>query len=36
MKNRSIERSMTYNVKPVIFQKAKELRKNMTEAEKLL
>ena len=36
MKKRSIERSMFYNAKPGIFQKAEELRNNMTEAEKLL
>src|SRR6056297_1829909 len=36
MKKQTIERTMFYNAKPQIFQKAEELRKNMTEAEKLL
>ena len=36
MKKRTIERSMFYNARPVIFQRAKSLRKNMTGAEKML
>ncbi len=36
MKKRSIERAMFYNATPGIFQKAEELRNNMTEAEKML
>ena len=36
MKKRSIERVMFYNATPGIFQKAEELRNNMTEAEKML
>ena len=36
MKKRSIEYSMFYNASPEIFQRAEELRKNMTEAEKIL
>ncbi len=36
MKKRIIERTMFYNASPEIFQKANELRNNMTEAEKML
>ena len=36
MKKRTIERSMFYDVRPEIFQRAKSLRKNMTGPEKLL
>mgnify|MGYP006298791947 CR=1 FL=1 len=36
MKKRSVERSMFYNARPEIFQRAKMLRKNMTVTEKLL
>ena len=36
MKKRTIERSMFYNASPEIFLKAERLRKNMTEAEKVL
>ena len=36
MKKRTIERSMFYNARPEIFQRAKSLRKNMTGAEKML
>ena len=36
MKKRTIERSMFYDARPEIFQRAKSLRKNMTDAEKLL
>ncbi|MCW3806074.1 endonuclease domain-containing protein [Plebeiibacterium marinum] len=32
----TIERNMFYGAKPIIFEKAKFLRKNMTSAEKLL
>lgn len=35
-KRRTVEREMFYGAKPEIFEKARELRKNMTEAEKLL
>lgn len=35
-RKRSIDRSMFYNASPEIFQRATDLRKNMTSAEKLL
>ncbi len=35
-KRRTLEPEMFYGAKPEIFEKAKELRKNMTEAEKML
>ena len=36
MKKQTIENSMFYNASPEIFKKAEYLRKNMTEAEKLI
>ena len=36
MPKRSVERSMFYGAKPRTFEKARELRSNMTVAEKLL
>ena len=36
MKKRTIQRSMFYGARPSVFEKAKELRKNMTDAEKQL
>ena len=36
MKKRSVERSMFYNAPATIFENARLLRRNMTEAEKLL
>jgi very-short-patch-repair endonuclease len=36
MQKKSIDTSMFYNASPEIFKRAKELRKNMTEAEDLL
>ena len=36
MKKRTIERTMFYNASPEILRRAKKLRSNMTEAEKIL
>ncbi|MDD4215803.1 MAG: endonuclease domain-containing protein [Bacteroidales bacterium] len=34
--NHSVERTMFYGAKPIIFERAKELRQNPTKAEKVL
>ena len=36
MRSKDIERNMFYGANPNIFEKASELRRNMTSAEKLL
>jgi very-short-patch-repair endonuclease len=36
MKQRSVQKTMFYNAKPVIFQRAVALRNNMTNAEQIL